>query len=74
MDLPMLLETLIHRQLADVETTVDLKQKQLLLAKAYFEESHRIRLKIYGPTHPDTVASASQLATVLSEQSSISQA
>jgi hypothetical protein len=49
-----------------VQTTVDLKQKQLLLAKAYYEESYRISLKIYGPIHIHTVAAASQLVTVLS--------
>jgi tetratricopeptide (TPR) repeat protein len=63
---------LYYCQLAEVQTTVDLKQKQLLLAKAYFEESYRISLKIYGPTHPDTVNDASGLATVLSELSKIS--
>jgi hypothetical protein len=62
---------LFYCQLAEVQTTVNLELKQLLLAKAYFEESHRIRLKIYGPTHPDTVDAASQLAIALSELSKI---
>jgi hypothetical protein len=50
---------LYHCQLAEVQTTIDLEQKQLLLAKAYYEESYRISLKIYGPTHIDTVDAAS---------------
>jgi hypothetical protein len=50
-----------YYQLAGVQTTVDLQHRQLLLAKAYFEEIHRIGSKIYGPIHPDTVKVASQL-------------
>jgi tetratricopeptide (TPR) repeat protein len=46
---------LFYRQLAEVQTTVHLKQKQLLLAKAYYEESHRISLKMHGSTHTETV-------------------
>jgi hypothetical protein len=61
-------------QIAKIQTTVDLRQKQLLLAKAYFEESHRICFKIYGPTHTETVDAASQLTDVSSELSRISQA
>jgi hypothetical protein len=57
---------LSHHQLAGVQTTVDLEQKQLLLTKAYFGESHRINLKIYDPTHIDPAAGASQLATASS--------
>jgi tetratricopeptide (TPR) repeat protein len=60
---------------AHQETTVDVKQTrqtQLLLAKSYFEEALRIFLKIYGPTHPHTVAAASQLAIVSRELSSYS--
>ncbi len=56
-------------RLAKVQTTVNLEQKQQLLAKAYFEESHRIKSKIYGPTHPDTIDIASQLARVSSKLS-----
>jgi hypothetical protein len=53
--------------LADVilQPTRQSKQTQLLLAKAHFEESVRINLKIYGPTHPDTVAATSRLADIL---------
>jgi hypothetical protein len=60
-----------YRQLAGVQTTVDLKQKQLLLGKACFEESYRISLKIYGLTHTETVDAASQLADISSELSRI---
>jgi hypothetical protein len=62
---------LFYCKLAEAQTTVDLEQKQLLLAKGYFEESHRIRLKIHGPTHTVTVDTASTLAIVLSELSEI---
>jgi hypothetical protein len=62
---------LFYRQLAGVQTTVVLEQKQLLLAKAYFEESHRNPTEIYGSTHTETVDAASKLATVLSRLSKI---
>jgi tetratricopeptide (TPR) repeat protein len=58
--------------LAAVQTTVILVQNQLLLAKAYFEESYRICLKIYSPTRTETVATASKLADVSNELSRIS--
>jgi hypothetical protein len=58
-------------QLARVQTTVDLEQKQLLLGKAYFEESHRIRTEIYCSTHPITIDTLSELPIVLSELSNI---
>jgi hypothetical protein len=62
----------LYRQRAGAQTTVDIKQKQLLLAKAYYEESHRTRTVIYGPAHTETVDAASQLATVVRELSTIS--
>jgi hypothetical protein len=55
---------LFYGQLAEKQTNVDLEQKQLLLAKAYYKESHRILLKIYGPTHSGTIDAASKLAMV----------
>jgi hypothetical protein len=61
-----------YLQLAVKQATVDLRQTQLLVAKAYFEESHRINLKIYGHTYPKTVDAASQLAAVSSKLSRIS--
>jgi hypothetical protein len=57
---------LFHYQLALEQATDDLKQTQLLLAKSHHEETLRIRSKIYGPTHPETVATASRLASVTS--------
>jgi hypothetical protein len=62
---------LFYRQLARKQATVDLIQTQLLLAKVYYEESHRIKSKIYGPTHTETVAAASKLATIVSDLSKI---
>jgi tetratricopeptide (TPR) repeat protein len=61
-----------YHKLAVKQATVALMQKQLLLAKDYFEESHRINLMIYGHTNPGTVNTASELAAVLSELSRIS--
>jgi hypothetical protein len=61
-----------YYQLAGKQATGDLKQTQLLLAKVYYEESHRIRSKIYGHTNPETVDAASRLAAVSSELSRIS--
>jgi hypothetical protein len=52
----------VFNQLACEQTTIDLKQPPLLLAKSYYEESHRIFSKINGPTHPNTVKAASRLA------------
>jgi tetratricopeptide (TPR) repeat protein len=61
-----------YHQLAVKQATVALKQKQLLLAKVYFEESHRINSIIYGHTYLKTVGAASKLAAVCSILSSIS--
>jgi hypothetical protein len=55
---------LLYHQLAGKQVTVDLKQTQLLVAKAYYEESHRIKSKIYGHTNPETVDAASKVAAV----------
>jgi hypothetical protein len=61
-----------YRQLAGKQATVDLRQTQLLHAKVYYEESHRIKSKIHGHTNPETVNTASQLAAVSSELSRMS--
>jgi hypothetical protein len=53
-----------HRQLASMQSTVDAKQTQLLLAKSHFVEALRIQSKVYGPTHPNTVQTASELNIV----------
>jgi hypothetical protein len=58
---------LFHHQLAGKQAKVDLKQTQFLLAKVYYEESHRIKSKTYGHTNPETVNNASKLAAVSSE-------
>jgi hypothetical protein len=60
-----------YHKLAGVQTTVDLKQKQLLLAKSHIEEALRIYSKIHGPTHPDAIDTASRLVTISSELSQI---
>jgi tetratricopeptide (TPR) repeat protein len=57
---------LIHGQLVHEQATFESKLTQLLLAQSHFEEALRIRSKIHGPTHPDTVAAASKFADVTS--------
>jgi hypothetical protein len=59
-------------KVADAQTTVNLEQKQLLLAKFHTDGALRIYLKIHGPTHPDTLSAASLLTTISSELSQIS--
>jgi tetratricopeptide (TPR) repeat protein len=55
---------MFHHELAHKQATLNVQQAQLLLAKSHFEEALRIRSKMYGPTHPETVVTASRLATV----------
>jgi tetratricopeptide (TPR) repeat protein len=57
---------LFHRQLVHEQATFELKLTQLLLAQSHFEEALQIYSKIHGPTHPETVATASRLASVTS--------
>jgi hypothetical protein len=64
---------LFHYRLAYEQVTVDLQQMQLLLAKSYFEEEIRIYLKIFGPTHLESVQAASNVADISRELSEISQ-
>eukprot|EP00596_Hydrurales_sp_CCMP1899_P009591 CAMPEP_0119052096 /NCGR_PEP_ID=MMETSP1177-20130426/73509_1 /TAXON_ID=2985 /ORGANISM="Ochromonas sp, Strain CCMP1899" /LENGTH=165 /DNA_ID=CAMNT_0007031551 /DNA_START=332 /DNA_END=829 /DNA_ORIENTATION=- len=61
-----------YYKLARAQTTVDLEQKQLLLAKSHIEEALRIYSKIHGPTHPDTLKTASLFTNISSELSQIS--
>jgi hypothetical protein len=58
-----------YGQLANIQPTVDAKRTQLLLAKSHFVEALRIQSKVYGPTHPSTVKTASHL-NIISEASS----
>jgi tetratricopeptide (TPR) repeat protein len=55
-----------YLQLAMVQLTVDSLQTHFLLAKSHFEETRRILLKMYGPTHPNTVKVKSTIAMILS--------
>jgi hypothetical protein len=61
---------LFYCLLAREQATVNVQQTQLLLSKLHYEETHRIHLKILGPTHPETVDSASHLTAVTSLLSS----
>jgi tetratricopeptide (TPR) repeat protein len=60
-----------YHKLANIQPTVDLKRAQLLLAKSHFVEVRRIRSKIDGPTHPNTINVSSWLTIVLRELSEI---
>jgi tetratricopeptide (TPR) repeat protein len=44
-----------YQHLAEVQTSVESKRTQLLLAKSYFEEAMQIQSSRYGPTHPETI-------------------
>jgi hypothetical protein len=58
---------LFYHQSAEKQATVDLMQTQLLVAKVYYEELHRINLKTFGHTHPETIKAASKVAAVTSK-------
>lgn len=52
------------------QSTIGSKRMQLQLAQSYLVEALRIWSKIDGPTHPNTVDTASQL-TIISEELSL---
>jgi hypothetical protein len=56
-----------HYQLAMRCSTGHSKRTQLLLAKSYLDEAIRIETKTRNPTHPNRVAAASSLSTILHE-------
>jgi hypothetical protein len=60
-----------YHQVASIQLTDDSKRMQLLLAKSYYDEAHRICSKIHGHTHPSTVDAACRLTTVSRELSQI---
>jgi tetratricopeptide (TPR) repeat protein len=60
-----------YYRLAKIQPTVDAKRTQLLLSKSYHEKAQRIYLKIYDPTHLNTVNTSSQLTTVLRKLSQL---
>jgi hypothetical protein len=60
-----------YYQLANKQPTVDSRRKQPLLAKFHFAEALRIRSKVHGSTHPNTVHVSTWLTNVLSELSLI---
>jgi tetratricopeptide (TPR) repeat protein len=55
-----------YDELARRQPTVDTKRKYFLLSKSHIEEGFRVQTKIYGPTHPNTVQTASILSDVIS--------
>jgi tetratricopeptide (TPR) repeat protein len=57
---------LFYFKLARRQPTVDIKRKHFLTSISHIEEGFRIRTKIYGPTHPNTVHAASVLSDVIS--------
>lgn len=58
-----------YYQLATVQTTLDGKRTQLLLAKKYFDEGIRIQTKLFDPTHPNTLAAKIFLSRVVKDLS-----
>jgi hypothetical protein len=48
------------------QLTVATKRKYFLISKSHIEEGFRIQIKMYGPTHPNTVKTASVLSDVVS--------
>jgi hypothetical protein len=56
-------------KLARRQPTVDTKRKYFLISKSHIEEGFRIQTKLFGPTHPDTVHTASVLSTLTRELS-----
>jgi phage gp46-like protein len=49
---------------AMIQSTVDAKKTQLLLAKSYQSEALRIETKLYGPNHPNTISTKAQLSQI----------
>jgi hypothetical protein len=62
---------LFYVELANIQPTAPLRREQLLQAKSHIFEGNRIFLKLYGPMHPTSINSASQLATATTELSKI---
>jgi hypothetical protein len=58
---------IFYRRVADMQLTIDARRIQLLLAKKYYEEGLRIKSKIYGLSHPNTIHISSQLAEIIKE-------
>jgi hypothetical protein len=52
---------------ADNQSTDDARRTQVLLAKPYFIEAYRIESKLYGPNHPQTIASKFKLSALLTQ-------
>jgi hypothetical protein len=60
-----------YKQLAEVQPTVALKKKQLLLAQTYLDKAIQTRTRVHGSVHPDTVRLINCLAPVLRDLSRI---
>jgi hypothetical protein len=59
--------------LAGTQPVVEIKRKQLLLAKSHFEEACRIQsmIEVQSPNHPNSLVSLSRLSEVFKELSRI---
>jgi tetratricopeptide (TPR) repeat protein len=57
---------LYYFQLARRQPTIDTEREYFLISKSYIEEGLRIKTKIHGPTHPDSVRAASLLSAIRS--------
>jgi hypothetical protein len=57
-----------HLRACDSQAT-ETRKKHLLLSESNYKESLRIYAKIYGPDHPETLATSSQISIVSCELS-----
>jgi hypothetical protein len=53
-----------HFQLAKTDLTTDRKNEHLRLSESYYTETTRIRTKILGPTHDETIEATPHLLNI----------
>jgi tetratricopeptide (TPR) repeat protein len=58
-----------YYELARRQPTINTKRKYFLVSKPHIEEGFRIQTKLFGPTHPNTVHTASLLSSLMDELS-----
>jgi ABC-type Mn2+/Zn2+ transport system ATPase subunit len=60
-----------YYQFAMKQSILHMKRTQLQLVKSYLDEAIRIESKIFTPTHPNRVSTASKLTDILHELSNV---
>ena len=63
-----------HNQVSQSNLSASKRKEHLSLSKSYFKEALRIKTKVFGPYHPDTIGAASDLSMIsldLSEAESL---